>query len=119
MEKGLSINLGSVEDIPIGQGRCFIVKGEEVAVIRSRDGHLSAIENKCPHLKGPLSDGIVGGGKVICPLHGHKFDLKTGKGSEGHECVNVFYVWEEHGNVMLLYPASITVNGKIEEESLV
>jgi len=110
VEKEFIINLGLVEDIPVGQGRCFVVQDEEVAVFRSRDGNLFAIENKCPHLKGPLSDGIVGGGQVICPLHGHKFDLKTGKGSEGYECVSVFNVWEEQKNIILLYPATTPEN---------
>jgi len=118
MEKGYMINLGSIEDIAIGHGRCFVVKGEEIAVFRLRNGKFTAIENTCPHLQGPLSDGIIGGGKVVCPLHGHKFDLKTGKGSEPDECVEVFEVWEEHGNVMLLYPLSKPTGGKIEKTNI-
>jgi len=119
MEKGLIINLGPIEDIAIGHGRCFIVKGDEVAIFRLRNGDLFAVENKCPHLQGPLSDGIVGDGKVICPLHGHKFDLKTGKGSEAHECVNVFEVWVEHGNVMLSYLSFKPESGTIEKTNFV
>ncbi len=101
MQTSALINLGNVNDIPLGQGICYIVKGEEIAVFRSRDGRIFAVENRCPHRQGPLSEGIVGGGKVICPLHGHKFDLTTGKGSDPRECVKVFKAWEKDKNMMM------------------
>src|SRR5688572_26587182 len=96
-----SINLGSVEKIALGQGRCYIVGGEEIAVFRQRDGRLFATQNRCPHKQGPLSEGVAGGGKVICPLHSHKFELATGTGSEPHECVKVFAVREQNGEILL------------------
>ena len=96
-------NLGNSKDIPLGQGVCFIVQGVEIAVFRTRDGRVLAIENKCPHRQGPLAEGIVGDGKVICPLHGHKFDLATGQGSEKHECVRVFKTWIDQGQISLEY----------------
>lgn len=99
------LNLGSIENIPLGQGTCFIIQQEEVAVFRSRDGKLFAIENMCPHRQGPLSGGIMGDGKVVCPLHGHKFDLATGQGSEGHECVKVYKIWEKKGEIFLEWSA--------------
>ena len=101
MDQAHIINLGSVNNIPLGQGICFIIQEEEVAVFRSRNGKISAIENMCPHRQGPLSGGIIGDGKVICPLHGHKFDLTTGQGSEGHECVKVYKIWEQKGEIFL------------------
>jgi len=103
MEQSFIINLGPLEDIPIGQGRCFIVKDEEVSVFHLRSGKVRAVENKCPHRQGPLSEGIIDEGKVVCPLHGHKFDLKTGRGSEGGECVRVFESWIEHNHVYIEY----------------
>ena len=96
-----AINLGSVEHIALGQGRCFTVNGEEIAVFRQRDGQLFATQNRCPHKQGPLSEGVAGGGKVICPLHAHKFDLATGNGSEPHECVKLYRVSESNGDVLL------------------
>ena len=101
MDKKFTVNLGSVDQIPIGQSACFIVNGEEVAVIRPRSGGIFALENQCPHRRGPLSEGIVGGDKIVCPLHGHKFDLATGQGNEPHECVRVYKVWEENNRIML------------------
>ncbi len=103
MTRTMIINLGSIDQIPIGQGACFIISGEEVAVFRSREGRLFAVENQCPHRQGPLSEGIIGAGKVICPLHGHKFDLQTGVGTEGHECVKVFKVWQEQDQIKIEY----------------
>ncbi len=101
MNQSLVINLGTTEQIPIGQGACFVIEEQEIAVFRLRNGDLLAVENRCPHRGGPLAEGIVGAGKVICPLHGHKFDLSTGKGNETHECVKVYQVWEENNRIML------------------
>lgn len=95
------INLGSVEKIAPGQGHCYLVSGKEIAVFRQRDGHLFATKNRCPHKQGLLAEGVAGCGKVICPLHSHKFDLATGQGSEPHECVKVFQVEERNGEVLL------------------
>jgi nitrite reductase (NADH) small subunit len=96
-----SVNLGSVENIPLGQGRCYIVEGEEIAVFRQRDGRLFATQNRCPHRQGPLSEGVGGAGKVICPLHSHKFDLATGHGAEPGECIKVYHLTESNGDVIL------------------
>src|SRR5437879_1684798 len=95
------INLGSVEKIPLGQGRCYLVGGEEIAVFRQRDGRLFATQNRCPHRQGPLAEGVVGAGKVICPLHAHKFNLENGTGSEAGECVKVYGVEESGGEILL------------------
>ena len=84
------VRLGRLDRIPPGQGRAFVVDSREVAVFRQRDGKLFAVANRCPHRQGPLAEGVAGGGKVICPLHGHKFDLSSGAGSEPAECVQVF-----------------------------
>jgi nitrite reductase (NADH) small subunit len=96
-----TINLGSVEKIALGQGRCYLVGEEEIAVFRQRDGQLFATQNRCPHKQGPLSEGVAGGGKVICPLHAHKFDLASGTGSEVGECVKVYSVREVDGEILL------------------
>jgi len=95
------VNLGSIQNIPLGQGRCYIVEGEEIAVFRQRDGRLFATQNRCPHRQGPLSEGVCGGGKIICPLHGHKFDLATGHGAEPDERVKVYRVAENNGDAIL------------------
>ena len=106
MRTSYLVNLGNVNDIPLWQGACYIVKGAEIAVFRARDGKVSAIENRCPHRQGPSSEGEVANGKVVCPLHGHKFDLASGQGNEKHECVRAFEVREERGEIILDFSVS-------------
>ncbi len=103
MNKPFKVKLGSIEAVPMGQGLSFSVEGEEIAIFRSRAGEVSAIENKCPHANGPLAEGIIGEGKVVCPLHGHQFDLSTGKGCDRNESVRSFPAWIENGELYIDY----------------
>lgn len=119
MEKNILVNLGPADQIPTGQGICFVILEIEVAVFKSRTGEIFAIENRCPHRQGPLSEGIMGSGKVVCPLHGHKFDLATGQGSEGHECVKVFKTWISNGSVIVeMTYSSLNAGSRTQKPSL-
>lgn len=73
------IKLGSLDLIPAGEGRNFEIAGERIAVFHTRAGEVFATQADCPHKKGPLADGLLGGGILICPLHAWKFDLATGE----------------------------------------
>lgn len=75
----LEMTLGPLSQIPPGEGRNFDVAGERVAVFHTRSGEVFATQANCPHKNGPLADGLVGGGTVICPLHAWKFNLSTGE----------------------------------------
>lgn len=70
--------VGTIDDIPLGEGRAYVVDGEQVAVFRLRDGSLRALGAICPHKGGPLADGLIDGRVVVCPLHGFTYDLSTG-----------------------------------------
>lgn len=72
-------NVGPLDRIPVGEGRSFRIGCREIAVFRAREGDLYAVQADCPHRAGPLVDGLIGGGKVVCPLHGQTFDLATGE----------------------------------------
>ncbi|HEY3456045.1 MAG TPA: Rieske 2Fe-2S domain-containing protein [Bryobacteraceae bacterium] len=72
------IMVGPVDEIPLGEGRTFVVGDERVAVFRTRSGQLFAVQAECPHKRGPLADGLLGGTMLICPLHSWKFDLRSG-----------------------------------------
>src|SRR5882672_5892867 len=76
-------DLGSAAQIPPGEGRNFEVGGQRVAVFRTRDGRVFATQAACPHRGGPLADGLVGDGVVICPLHEWRFDLASGATPNG------------------------------------
>jgi nitrite reductase (NADH) small subunit len=71
-------DLGPVERIPPGEGQTFVVGGRQIAVFRTRDDDVFATQARCPHKAGLLADGVMGDGKIICPLHSYKFDLATG-----------------------------------------
>ena len=61
-----------------GQAREFTVDGKVICVARV-EGALSAMDNVCPHRGGPLGQGVVLDGKLICPWHGWQYDPKTGE----------------------------------------
>jgi nitrite reductase (NADH) small subunit len=71
-------DLGPIERIPPGEGQTFVVGGRQIAVFRTRDDVVYATQARCPHKSGLLADGLMGDGKIICPLHSYKFDLATG-----------------------------------------
>ncbi|WP_308257889.1 Rieske (2Fe-2S) protein [Pseudonocardia lacus] len=81
--------LGPVEQVPVGEGRAFAVAGEQVAVFRLRDGALRATRARCPHAGGPLADGQLDPGAVVCPLHLRAFSFADGTCAEGDR-VRVF-----------------------------
>jgi nitrite reductase (NADH) small subunit len=95
-------NLGLVEAIPSGEGRNYKVGDKLVAVFRSRDGALFATQATCPHRKGPLADGLVGGQTLVCPLHEWSFDLATGKALNGTCDLAVYAVAKGPSNELLL-----------------
>lgn len=73
------IKIGTLEDIPT-RGARRVVSGEVViAVFRTSENEVYALEDSCPHKGGPLSQGIVHDCKVTCPLHNWVLDLKTGE----------------------------------------
>lgn len=73
------IAIGSINDIPRQGARC-VKNGEmTIAVFRTSDDRVLALEDRCPHKNGPLSQGIVHDGCVTCPLHNWVISLETGQ----------------------------------------
>ncbi len=95
------VTLGSVDFIPLGEGRAYTVGDMGIAVFRQRDGKLFATQSQCPHRQGPLADGIVGAGTVICPFHGLKFDLATGHCAGEEVTLLTFPVYELDGRLII------------------
>ncbi len=72
------IEIGSIEDIPRRGARVLKTECGDIAVFRSADDRIFAIDDQCPHRSGPLSQGIVHGWKVTCPLHNWVIELVSG-----------------------------------------
>jgi len=73
------VAIGSLDDIPRRGARCVKSGDMTVAVFRTADDRVFALEDKCPHRNGPLSQGIVHDGCVTCPLHNWVISLETGQ----------------------------------------
>ena len=94
--------IGRAADVPMLEGRSVTIAGRRIAVFRTPDG-FRAIDGRCPHAAGPLADGIVADRCVTCPLHGLRFDLDTGRSSDGGQ-VATFEVVESDGGLWLQVP---------------
>ena len=82
--------IGSITQIPRGEGRVFRIAGRRLAVFHTRGGALFATQAECPHLAGPLADGLTSEDTLVCPLHDRVFDLLTGEGI-GSDCAIAVY----------------------------
>ncbi len=91
---------GHISAIPSNEGRMLRVGGHLVAVFHLRDGEVRAVQPWCPHRRGPLVDGLIGAGTVVCPLHGRTFDLATGDAVSGEVGIAT-------------YPARVAADGAI------
>ena len=95
-------DLGPLAQIPLGEGRRMLIGHVPVAVFRPRDGGVFATQALCPHRAGPLSDGIIGGGQLHCPLHAYRFNLTTGE-PLGNDC-----------KALKTYPVAVTADDRIQ-----
>lgn len=85
--------VGTISEIDARGSRKIRFKESEIAIFRLSDGNLLAVENKCPHKGGQLSEGMVCGTAVHCPLHDWKIDLRSGRVQEPDEgCVPTYPV---------------------------
>jgi nitrite reductase (NADH) small subunit len=89
-------------DIPRLGSRVVRSAAGDIAVFRMDDDQVFAVHDKCPHKGGPLSQGIVHGKTVTCPLHSWKIDLASGKAIEPDVgCTRPFHVKVEDDLVWL------------------
>ncbi len=101
------IRITEAENIPLREGRGVDVDGHQIALFNLGNRFL-AVENRCPHRGGPLSDGIVAGAVVVCPLHAWRVCLDDGsvvKPAGETACVTSYPVRMEDGVVCVQIPA--------------
>lgn len=96
------IDIGALEDIPLRGARVVKTALGCVAVFRTADEEVFATSERCPHKGGPLSEGIVHGRQVTCPLHNWVFSLETGE-AQGADSgrIDTFAARIENGRVFL------------------
>lgn len=74
--------LTTVSELPAsGEAREFTIDGHQIC-IANENGKCSALDNFCAHRGGPLGQGVVDQGKIVCPWHGWQFDLVSGKSEQ-------------------------------------
>jgi nitrite reductase (NADH) small subunit len=96
------LDIGALSDIPAAGARVVKTARGCIAVFRTADDLVFALDDRCPHKGGPLSEGIVHGTHVTCPLHGWVFDIATGlaQGADDGR-VAIFAARVENGRVLL------------------
>lgn len=103
-------NIGSIENIPRRGARrlCFGLKAKPIAVFRTADDEIYALVDECPHRGGPLSEGIVSGATVACPLHNFVIDLTDGSAISPDEGVALSIpVRIENGEIFVGLPTGV------------
>jgi nitrite reductase (NADH) small subunit len=96
------IDIGHIEDIPLRGARLVKTRIGCIAVFRTAEAEVFAATNSCPHKGGPLSEGIVHGQSVTCPLHNWVFDLNTGQAQGADEGqITTYPVRLEGGRILL------------------
>ncbi len=114
------VEIGRLEDIPRLGARVVKAPQGDIAVFRAADDHVFALRDRCPHKGGPLSQGLVHGHRVTCPLHSWVFELDTGTAVAPDEgCAARFPVRVDGGKVFLaLHGALHGITGVAGIESL-
>jgi nitrite reductase (NADH) small subunit len=79
------VKIGTLNDIPRRGARCVATPRGRIAVFRTNEDQVFATVDRCPHKGGPLSQGIVHGTSVTCPLHNLVISLETGKAQGADE----------------------------------
>ena len=97
------ISICRIDDIPVlGARRVARAQGLDVAIFRNGDNEVFALLDRCPHKGGPLSQGIVFGRSVACPLHNWTIALVSGEAAAPDEgCTPYFSVRLEGDEVQL------------------
>ncbi len=96
------VAIGTISDIPPRGSRCVNHGDMTIAVFRTGDDRVFALEDKCPHKNGPLSQGIVHDGCVTCPLHNWIISLETGKAQGADEGETRAFPVKLEGDTVLL-----------------
>ncbi|HFH2975986.1 TPA: nitrite reductase small subunit NirD [Pseudomonas aeruginosa] len=86
---------------PLGSRVVAGPKGD-IAIFRASDDQVFALDDRCPHKGGPLSQGLIYGKRVACPLHNWQIELESGEAvAPDQGCAHRHPVRVENGRVLL------------------
>ena len=71
------VKIAMISDLMPGSKKKIVLETREIMLV-NLDGSYYALDNKCPHMGGSLSDGTLSANVITCPRHGASFDVKTG-----------------------------------------
>lgn len=109
------IEVGSIGEIPLRGARCVATPHGRIAIFRTQDDRLFAMEDRCPHRSGPLSQGIVHGTSVTCPLHNWVISLETGQAQGADEGGTRTFAIRREGDRLWVEAAIIAVAERAAE----
>ena len=95
------IDLGPIDAIPLPGARKVRTPRGCIGVFRTGPSEAYAVANSCPHKGGPLSEGIVHGRHVTCPLHNWVFDLTTGQAVDEDASIPTYPLEVRDGRLLL------------------
>jgi len=99
------LDIGTLGDIPKRGARVVKTARGDIAIFRTMDDQIFALDDKCPHKGGPLSQGIVQGDSVTCPLHNWVISLKTGEAQGADQgCTRAITVRLQDDRILLSWP---------------
>jgi nitrite reductase (NADH) small subunit len=113
------VEVGRIGDIPRRGARRVTRPGGAVpiAVFRTAEDAIFALVDRCPHRGGPLSEGIVQGSGVACPLHGWVIDLADGRAEVPDEGCTETVAVRIRGDRILLSAAALEMAGRLRWEA--
>ncbi|MFK7893059.1 MAG: nitrite reductase small subunit NirD [Granulosicoccus sp.] len=96
------VSVGKLSDIPVLGSRRVFIDRKRIALFRTRADKVFALRDQCPHEGGPLSDGIVHGSCVTCPLHNWVISLESGQAQGADSGKTQTYQVRVQGDELLL-----------------
>ena len=99
-------DVGMLDDIPRLRARVVLVRDTEIALFRTEDDRVFALHDRCPHKAGKLSQGIMHGDSVTCPLHNWIIGLADGQAKDPDEgCTRTVPVRLDGKRILLAVPS--------------
>jgi nitrite reductase (NADH) small subunit len=96
------VKLSVASELPATDEAKEFLCGDKTVCIANVNGSYSALDDVCPHRGGPLGQGMIEGGKVVCPWHAWGWDPKTGANDQNSEMkVAVYPLKIENGDVLI------------------